>query len=133
MRAQRPGQCHVTLADFLENHGKGCIVEAHAAVFFGNRDTKQSQLFHLVNEVVRNSIFGVVLSGHRFHFVAHKVAHHADNLSAGFQWGRGDCGHGGSCCILGQNMPRSLSQRVRVAQLTGFGGVLARLVYALVE
>ena len=112
--AQGPGERHVTLADFLENHGKGGVVQAHPAEFLRHVDAEQAQFLHLVNEVVGYGIVGVVFCGDRLYFLAHEIAHHADDLGTGFEWslsnwslGDGGClangGHGGgswylACC-----------------------------------
>ena len=38
--AQRAGERHVALADLLEDHGEGGVVQPHAAVFFGHVDAE---------------------------------------------------------------------------------------------
>ena len=97
--AQRAGEGHVPLADLLEDHGEGGVVEAHAAVLFGHVDAEQPELLHLVDELVGNGVVGVVVGGGGLDLAADEVAHHADDLVAGFLGGLGNRDHGGSCAV----------------------------------
>ena len=82
--ADGPGDAHKRLAHFLENEGKGGVVQPHAAILFRHRNAEKPQFFHLVNQVQGNRVVPVQLGSNRLHLPADKILDQVDNLAAGF-------------------------------------------------
>ena len=58
-----------------ERQGQGEVVSAHPAVFLGKREAEQAQFAHLTENLVRELVIVVALSGGRRDDLVSEIAH----------------------------------------------------------
>ena len=83
--ADDSADAHPALAQFLEYHGEGGVVQPHPAVLLGDGDAEQPHFAHRRHKLVRVDVLVVVPVRDRLDLAPDEVPDHVDYLPADFR------------------------------------------------